>query len=571
MLDSGAVLQERYRIVRPLGEGGMGAVYRAWDLRLKIPVALKEMLPQPGLDPVKLEALREQFQQEAAVLARLGHPHLVRVTDYFEEQGSAYLVMDFVEGQSLATVIAQEGAQTEARVLTWARQILEALQYCHDRGVVHRDLKPQNIIIRADGSAVLVDFGLVKLWDPTDPRTRTVMRGMGTPEYAPPEQYSESGDHTGPHSDLYSLGATLYHALTGKIPPSATDRMAMPERFASLRQFAPAVSATTESAVMKALTLTVSDRWRTANEMLQALGAAQAPPPLPVASAASAVARTQIASAYPEPPSGVPSGPPPAPPSVPPSALPDPLAEPVRASAPPPKRQTKAWVWALGVVAALLCLGSVCVGAFLLFPNLFDRETVPALGPTWTPTSALVSTPVTDVDLPTPSTGFRITLVNNSTYAACYVYISPSESDRWGEDWLAQDETVIAGGRREFAVPAGNHDILVKACDGAVLASGWEIGSDTTLALGGGGLVPLRAINASQSELCYVYASFSDADVWGEDWLGAAETMTPDGVRVFFLEPGVYDLLAEDCSGQIVEELYGIDIRQEIEWVIGGP
>jgi len=203
------MLQNRYRIASLLGQGGMGAVYRAWDTRLNTPVALKEMTSQPGLDPHTLAQLRQQFQQEATILARLDHPHLVRVTDFFEEAGDAYLVMNFVEGENLAERIEREGAQPEGHMLEWAGQLLDALGDCHSQGVIHRDVKPQNVIIRSGGRAVLVDFGLVKLWDPRDPRTKTAMRGMGTPEYAPPEQYGSGGTHTGPHSDVYALGATL--------------------------------------------------------------------------------------------------------------------------------------------------------------------------------------------------------------------------------------------------------------------------------------------------------------------------------------------------------------------------
>jgi ABC-type sugar transport system substrate-binding protein/tRNA A-37 threonylcarbamoyl transferase component Bud32 len=271
-LTTGEILQGRYRIVSLLGQGGMGAVYRAWDTRLNLPVALKEMTPQPGLDPHTLAQLRQQFQQEAQILARLNHPHLVRVGDFFEERGNAYLVMDFVEGEGLAELIEREGALPEDRVLVWAKQLLDALGYCHAQGVIHRDVKPQNVIIRPDGRAVLVDFGLVKLWDPHDPRTRTAMRGVGTPEYAPPEQYDAEIGHTDARSDIYSLGATLYHALTGQAPPTATQRIASRSAFKPPRSLNKRISPAVEEVVLRAMGLAVEDRFPTAQEMAAALG-----------------------------------------------------------------------------------------------------------------------------------------------------------------------------------------------------------------------------------------------------------------------------------------------------------
>ncbi|HHN94228.1 MAG TPA: serine/threonine protein kinase, partial [Anaerolineae bacterium] len=281
-LSVGQVLQNRYRVTSLLGQGGMGAVYRAWDARLEISVALKEMVPQPGLDSQTLAQLRRQFQQEATVLARLHHPNLVRVTDFFEEGGNAYLVMDFVEGESLGEIIARMGALDEKQVLIWAQQLLDALAYCHARGVIHRDIKPQNVIINPDGQAVLVDFGLVKLWNPNDPRTRTAMRGMGTPEYAPPEQYDAQGAHTDSRSDIYSLGATLYHALTGQSPPTATMRIANPALFATPRAVNPAISPTTEAAILRATELSLERRFANAAEMAAALRGEEVPSPPPV-------------------------------------------------------------------------------------------------------------------------------------------------------------------------------------------------------------------------------------------------------------------------------------------------
>jgi serine/threonine-protein kinase len=277
-LDTGEIVEERYRVVKLLGQGGMGAVYRAWDTRLNRPVALKEMTPQSGLDSDLLAQLRQQFQQEAQVLATLVHPGLVRVTDYFSWGGNEYLVMDFVEGESLAQRIQREGAQPEAKVLAWGKQLLDALAYCHQRGVIHRDIKPQNIVITPEDGAVLVDFGLVKLWNPRDPRTRTVMRGAGTPEYAPPEQYDIGMGHTDSRSDIYSLGATIYHALTGQAPPTATQRMASPASFLSPRHINATVSQTTEAAVLKAMGMAMDQRFQGAEEMAQALGLGSRPP-----------------------------------------------------------------------------------------------------------------------------------------------------------------------------------------------------------------------------------------------------------------------------------------------------
>ncbi len=272
MLQTGSVLQNRYRIARLLGHGGMGAVYRAWDLSLNIPVALKELVPEPGIDPATLAQLRAQFQREAQVLAGLVHPSLPRVTDHFEWGGNAYLVMDFVEGESLDTLIARQGALPETQVVNWTGQLLDALATCHAQHIIHRDVKPQNIIIRPDGRAVLVDFGLVKLWDPRHPQTQRIVRGMGTREYASPEHYSLGGHHTEPRSDLYSLGATMYHALTGQEPPPAVDRWAAPSSFINPRRLRADLRPEVESAIMRAMALDLNYRFQGTYEMTTALG-----------------------------------------------------------------------------------------------------------------------------------------------------------------------------------------------------------------------------------------------------------------------------------------------------------
>jgi len=273
----GDVLQSRYRITALLARGGMAAIYRGWHTTLDAPIAIKEMRPQPGLDAQTLAQLRQQFRQEAAILARLEHPNLVGVLDFFEEGDKAYLVMTLVEGESLAERIEREGALPEDQVLQWADRLLDALAYCHSQGIIHRDVKPASIIIRPDGQPVLVDFGLVKLWDPGDPHTRTVMRGMGTPEYASPEQYGAQPGHIDPRSDLYGLGATLYHALAGEVPPTATDRTAGVKAFKSAQELNPAVGDRMDGVVMHALELRVADRFDSATEMKAAFNKTKPP------------------------------------------------------------------------------------------------------------------------------------------------------------------------------------------------------------------------------------------------------------------------------------------------------
>jgi serine/threonine-protein kinase len=396
-LTPGQILQNRYRIISLLGQGGMGAVYRAWDNRLNVPVAVKEMVPQPGLDPQMLDALRRQFQQEATVLARMSHPNLVRVTDFFEEGGNAYLVMEFVEGQSLADLIGQYGALPEHQVLAWAAQLLDALAYCHSKGIIHRDIKPQNIIIRSDGRPVLVDFGLVKLWDPRDPRTQTVVRAMGTPEYAPPEQYGISG-HTDPRSDLYSLGATLYHALTGCPPLPATERMARPEQSQPLRALAPGVSPATEAAVTRAMELSVNARFASAAEMRAALWAG---------SPSSAVASPTAAA-----------------PSVQPTVPPLPAAP------------ALSWLWIGLAGAGLLVVLSICCivvfnfGPFSLSPTPTAPDTAtpppPAtpFSPSPTPFVAIPSpTPLLPTATPIPPTATRACPSVSGPFAAVWVQV----------------------------------------------------------------------------------------------------------------------------------------------------
>jgi serine/threonine-protein kinase len=270
ILDSGVILRSRYEIVELVGQGGMGAVYKANDLRLDGRVcAIKEVQPELlGVDNSEemLAETVDQFYQEASVLARLDHPYLPKVSDYFSEGRREYLVMDYVAGRDLQEMLADarrtNNALAESQVLGWAAQILDALDYLHaqDPPVLHRDIKPGNIKLTTQGTIKLVDFGLVKLLYPEDSRTVTVVQGRGTVAYTPLEQYGGDSGHTDVRSDIYSLAATLYHLLAGDPPVDAKERFLQPGCLLPLRQLNPAVSARTERALFQALAMHPNER-----------------------------------------------------------------------------------------------------------------------------------------------------------------------------------------------------------------------------------------------------------------------------------------------------------------------
>ena len=273
-LDIGSVIHNRYRIARLVGQGGFGAVYRAWDMALSQPVALKENVDSGP------ESQR-QFEQEARLLAGLRHPNLPRVIDHFilPNQGQ-YLVMDFIEGRSLAQMLRDRGGPlNEAEARQWIHQICEAVEYLHTRTppIIHRDIKPDNIIVTAEGRAMLVDFGISKLYDAQ--RGTTVGARAITPGYSPPEQYGFG--KTDARSDVYALGATLYTLLTGQTPPEAIDIISESQVLTPVQQINSAVSGATAQAIVAAMNPSISQRLASAARFEQALAGRAAPPAPP--------------------------------------------------------------------------------------------------------------------------------------------------------------------------------------------------------------------------------------------------------------------------------------------------
>ena len=268
-LSSGTILWSRYRILDLVGQGGMGAIYQAEDLRLEGRLcAIKEVFLDPNASKENQEQIKASFHREASVLARLDHPNLPKVSDFFFFNGREYLVMDFVPGQDLREIIENAKHRQEfipeKQVITWAEQLVSALEYLHsqDPPVLHRDIKPSNIKITPNGTVKLVDFGLVKLMLPDDSRTVTVLQGRVTIQYAPLEQIGGDTGHTDGRSDIYSLGATLYHMLTNQPPSDAKTRyiQAKHQPPLNIRDINPDVSIQTEQAVLHALGLHPEDR-----------------------------------------------------------------------------------------------------------------------------------------------------------------------------------------------------------------------------------------------------------------------------------------------------------------------
>ncbi|HNT73963.1 MAG TPA: serine/threonine-protein kinase [Anaerolineae bacterium] len=262
LLDSQIILKDRYKVASPIGQGGMGAVYQAEDTLLPGRVcALKEIAPDPDLDTGMLSQLQDQFRQEASVLARLDHPNLPKVSDYFSQDRREYLVMDFIPGHDLREIVDQAVGKNrfleEEQVINWAEQLCDALEYLHnqDPPILHRDIKPSNIKLTPSGLLKLVDFGLVKLLTSDEARTVTVVQGQGTAAYTPLEQYGGDDAHTDTRSDIYALGATLYHLLTTRAPVTARERFLRPDALTPPRMINPRISPGVERAILNALEL----------------------------------------------------------------------------------------------------------------------------------------------------------------------------------------------------------------------------------------------------------------------------------------------------------------------------
>lgn len=266
----GSLLQGRYRIVELLGEGGFGAVYKASDERFQGArvVAIKEMSDANLTASERAQALAD-FRHEATLLVQLNHPNLPNVSDFFEEHGKVYLVMEFIEGRTLDEIQEQaKGPLDEMLVMGWAVQLCAVLQYLHTRQppIIFRDMKPSNVMLTRENQLKLIDFGIARVFKATAKKDTTLLGSQG---YAPLEQYGRG--QSDQRSDIYALGATLYQLLTNQVPVDAPSRRVNSQLFETPRQLNPLISEATENIILMAMAQDPDERFQSAEAMQKAI------------------------------------------------------------------------------------------------------------------------------------------------------------------------------------------------------------------------------------------------------------------------------------------------------------
>ncbi|MCC2672883.1 MAG: repeat protein, partial [Armatimonadetes bacterium] len=274
-----------YTVGKLLGQGGFGITYLGSDVGLTRPVAVKELFPygsirsgkevHPAADwtEAAFREAKQKFGDEARVLARFHHPAIVRVYTVFEENATSYMVMEYLRGKSLGGMLDERGGPLEeTSALTHVRRVSDALAVVHGAGLLHRDIKPDNVMVTDTGRTVLLDFGTAREYAAGHTRRMTAML---TPGYAPLEQYSQQA-RFGTFTDVYALAAMLYHLLTGQLPVAALDRIQGVE-LPTVRSLNPAISAEAERAVLQGMQMEVGKRPQTVQEFLALLpgGSAQ--------------------------------------------------------------------------------------------------------------------------------------------------------------------------------------------------------------------------------------------------------------------------------------------------------
>lgn len=261
MVSNGDVIDGKYEILKKIGQGGMSRVYLAMDNRLNKQWAVKEIDKQ--INDKNNEIAFQSLVAEANLMKKLDHPSLPRIVDIIDSEDTIYIIMDYIEGEPLSTILDEYGAQAQDVVIMWAQQLCEVLDYLHTRipVIIYRDMKPANVMLRPDGNIKLIDFGIAREYKDTN-ISDTV--NLGTKGYAAPEQFGGQGQ-TDPRTDVYCLGVTLYHLVTGQNPCEP------PYELYPIRHWNVSLSGGLERIIQKATQLNPEDRYQSCAELLYAL------------------------------------------------------------------------------------------------------------------------------------------------------------------------------------------------------------------------------------------------------------------------------------------------------------
>ncbi len=458
-LDAGQIVDGRYKVLNRLGSGGMADVYCAEDLQLGRKVALKVLYRRFAEDAEFVE----RFRREASSAAGLQHPNVVSVYDRGEWDGTSYIAMEYIEGRTLKSIVQQEAPLDPRRAGALVTQVLRAARFAHKRGVIHRDLKPHNVMVDAEDRAKVTDFGIAKAGASDMTQTGSI---MGTAQYLSPEQ--AQGLPVSAASDLYSVGIILYELLTGQVPFDGESAVTIAlkqvnETPAPASQLNPAVGPALDGVVARALAKDPARRFSDADEFIDALEQAESKQPV----SAAATGATAVAA-------------PPVRPIVPVAAPvpPDPITSsydtgayyPAEPLPPEPPRDRDSRPWLVALIIGLLVV-AVILG--ILFLTGGKKVTVPAV----------TGAPQSDAQLALRKAGLSVEVVNKTSQAAKDTVISQDPPAGTKVDDGTSVTIVVSSGPGEAIVPdvtdLGRNAATKKLQDAGFVVQTTEETSDT--------------------------------------------------------------------------------------------